>query len=324
MLVPLLGAFAGVGLIRGLRSGRIDPRGFRWAALVLVPLDMITTAGVQTPCVDLERHPLFPAHPLIERLQREPRPFRVLSLRPSFRDPLVVRDNMWIPYQIESLTGVDNLRPRDLSALNPLAPGVAGDPGNDARRLGALGVRFVLAPNRPRLRTPGLRPIATQDGVTLYENPSLMPRAFLVRDAIVVGDTAEALRRASSPKFDPNERVLVDRLPRLGTPIPAAPALASSVRLRRYEPRRVELDVATPVPAVLVLADSWYPGWRVEVDGRRAEILRANAVMRGVLLPAGSHAVRFLFDPPLVRWGAWLSAAGTIVAVAFLARGLRR
>jgi uncharacterized membrane protein YfhO len=74
----------------------------------------------------------------------------------------------------------------------------------------------------------------------------------------------------------------------------------------------------------LVLADSWYPGWRVEVNGRRAELLRANAVMRGVKLPAGASRVRFVFDPPVARWGGALSGLGALAALTLLILGGRR
>jgi uncharacterized membrane protein YfhO len=48
---------------------------------------------------------------------------------------------------------------------------------------------------------------------------------------------------------------------------------------------------------VLVLHDTYYPGWLAEVDGRSASILRAFVLFRGVEVPAGTHRVTFRFAP---------------------------
>jgi uncharacterized membrane protein YfhO len=91
-----------------------------------------------------------------------------------------------------------------------------------------------------------------------------------------------------------------------------------------YEPQRVRLTVELSQPSLLVLSDSYYPGWTAEVasdDGppRPAAILRTNRVMRGVPLPAGKHLVTFTYSPRSLLWGAvlsalaWLSMLGLIV-----------
>jgi uncharacterized membrane protein YfhO len=49
--------------------------------------------------------------------------------------------------------------------------------------------------------------------------------------------------------------------------------------------------------SVLLLNDKYDPGWQVWVDGKPAELLRCNFLMRGVQLPAGAHTVEFLFKP---------------------------
>lgn len=83
-------------------------------------------------------------------------------------------------------------------------------------------------------------------------------------------------------------------------------------------------------PGVLVLSDTYYPGWKVTVDGRPSRLLRANYALRGVYLPGGNHRVVFRFAPASLRLG--LLSTGTTLAVGlvfligdlFRSRGLRQ
>ena len=52
------------------------------------------------------------------------------------------------------------------------------------------------------------------------------------------------------------------------------------------------------------------------VDGQAAELLRCNYVMRGVRLSPGSHAVVFLFQPPMT-W-LYVSLASLLVGFGLL------
>jgi uncharacterized membrane protein YfhO len=85
-----------------------------------------------------------------------------------------------------------------------------------------------------------------------------------------------------------------------------------------YEPNQVELQVELSAPGIVVLTDVHYPGWQVWVDADEAELLRVNALVRGVFVPAGRHRLRFGYRPSRlaaglaissVAWLGWLAAA---------------
>ncbi|MGH2570685.1 MAG: YfhO family protein, partial [bacterium] len=76
--------------------------------------------------------------------------------------------------------------------------------------------------------------------------------------------------------------------------------------------------------AMLVVADSWAPGWRATIDGAPAEILRVWGVVRGVAVPEGLHEVVFRFEPPGLRLGIAMSLAGLLLAGTALTAGARR
>jgi uncharacterized membrane protein YfhO len=104
----------------------------------------------------------------------------------------------------------------------------------------------------------------------------------------------------------------------------ASPTGDAVVQVVSYEPELVALNVTLDAPGVLVLADTWYPGWQATVDGEPAALLRANYLYRAVLLPAGQHSVQFEYRPATLGRGAGISLAAVLVLVVVGVAGVRK
>lgn len=70
--------------------------------------------------------------------------------------------------------------------------------------------------------------------------------------------------------------------------------------------------------AFLVDSDICYPGWDVYIDGKRYPIFRIDYLFRGVIIPAGTHTIRFLYHPLSVKIGLLLFAL-TLLAISLSA-----
>ena len=77
-------------------------------------------------------------------------------------------------------------------------------------------------------------------------------------------------------------------------------------------------------PGLLIVSDTFYPGWRSDVDGRPKPILEVLGALRGVALEAGSHTVELRYQPASVRWGAAISLAGLAASGLLMLQGFRR
>jgi len=154
--------------------------------------------------------------------------------------------------------------------------------------------------------------------VKVYRNDGVLPRAFLVPQAVWVDDET-ALIRLQAPDFDPTRLVLLAGSGTEARALAAPSPVPGEVVITAAADETVRLQVKTATPAWLVLADAWYPGWEATVDGRPTPIERANLLLRAIHVPAGEHEVVFRFRPRSFRLGALLTVLG-LTMVAFCLR----
>lgn len=213
--------------------------------------------------------------------------------------------------------------------------------------LDLLGVRYVLQPANPRglpeadgeptvnrrwrrLGEPDRHAAAysflvggvqTLPPIVLYENLDVFPRAFVVPQAAPLPGPAAVLPALRTT--DLRRTVLLeDAAPQQET-TPQAGELRPAW-IRDYTPNRIVLDVEGTTPGYLVLADIWFPGWTVTVDGQPQPVYRANYLFRATPVPAGKHEVVFRFEPVSYRIGqqVTLASLGLLAVLSLLA--LRR
>jgi hypothetical protein len=177
--------------------------------------------------------------------------------------------------------------------------------------------------------------------VQVFRNLAAYPRAWVVHRAIPLGETgglsrADRMGVMSAMLYQNDElwqvegRKVADphRVAWVEAPAAKLAGLAGAregsepVRfLEGNDPTRVELEVNLQSPGLVILADVFYPGWRLEIDGRPAEILRANRLMRGAVVAAGSHRLVYTYRPDSLVVGVGLSVVGLLAWLALLAAG---
>ncbi|MDB5351423.1 MAG: hypothetical protein JWN86_2670 [Planctomycetota bacterium] len=139
------------------------------------------------------------------------------------------------------------------------------------------------------------------DGVpfTIRKNPDPLPRAYMVPRAQVIPDGPAMVDRLSEVPARSAVLMSLDPLPIPGDRQPYTPADYVS-----SGPDHAEIRVTTQAPGLLVVADTWMPGWSAELDGTPVPIHRGNRAQRVVVIDSpGSHRVVMTFTPPGLRLG---------------------
>lgn len=168
--------------------------------------------------------------------------------------------------------------------------------------------------------------------VKVYERLAAPGRAWLVHgvrpipaDAAPDADQAATLAALAAPEFDPRTEAVIAAA--ASYQAPAAATATESATVLAYEAERVVVQAVVASDGLLVLADTFYPGWQATVDGAPTPILRANLLFRAVALTPGSHEVIFTYQPTRWRTGAAISLLtllGLLAIVAATQIGFRR
>jgi hypothetical protein len=133
-------------------------------------------------------------------------------------------------------------------------------------------------------------------------------------------DDPAALGALFRADFDPRRFVLLppDAAKALGERPAAAPVRVRNVRCGL---RQVQFEAEADAPALVVVAQTWYPWWQARLDGQRVPLLRANYAFQALEVPPGAHRVELRYEDAAFRIGAGLSALAWLgCVVGFLAR----
>ena len=184
--------------------------------------------------------------------------------------------------------------------------------------LSLVGVDGTLLPS-DRLTDTRFVERARDQSSRLLENLSALPRVFLAGTARVMPPNGRLLGALADEAADPTAVVYLEQPVEVqgSGPVGTAGVVADG-------DTEVRVAVDSPRPALLFVADPYYPGWQATVDGQAAPIYVADYIFRAVPVPAGKHEVKMTFAPSSVQWGLWISGATLVfllVAAAWLWRG---
>jgi hypothetical protein len=136
----------------------------------------------------------------------------------------------------------------------------------------------------------------------VFEVTPVAPAVMWVdRAEIVEGGSAEAT--SSLRRHPPGTRAVLERKTVSAQLAEAAtrgaletPAVAG--RLIELERNRLVAEIEAPDEGIVVLHESYAPGWRAWVDGQEHEIVPANGMFRGIRVAAGRHRIVMQYEVP--------------------------
>ena len=239
-------------------------------------------------------------------------------------------------FRLHDIWGIDVIRVKRTDDLYKV---FIGTPSISATNLINLyGIKYIISvtpiEGDPRFeliyaRIEGLKgkkeDLLNENTIKLYKIRSPFPRAWLVKDFRVL-DSKTILSRITQKEFYPEREVFLEETPkwnaeatggRRGTPLrkkndvgEPLSGLPQKVEILSETNNRLQLFAETTENSLLVLSDTYYPGWKAFVDGTPQKIYRANYAFRAVPLSAGTHRLEFVYDPMSFKLGAIVTFLG--------------
>jgi len=141
--------------------------------------------------------------------------------------------------------------------------------------------------------------------------PAYLPRARLFTDYTVLPDDHEARNKLLSADFDIFSALVLSRAPTGIQPERSTqPGTASIIKDKN---NTIEIKVSAAKDAILLITDNYAKGWRAFIDGKPAEIIKADIAFKAVPVSAGSHKVELLYRQPGLRIGIFISLVFTAI-----------
>ena len=96
-----------------------------------------------------------------------------------------------------------------------------------------------------------------------------------------------------------------------------------TVSLKEYKPNALTYKATLAGNSLVVFSEIYYPkGWKATIDDQEAEILRANYVLRALVIPEGEHVIKFSFEPRAYYLGNTISMISNIILLLLLLAGI--
>jgi hypothetical protein len=222
--------------------------------------------------------------------------------------------NIGVFYDVDYMQEIDALSRPPYDVFLKTAKNLP--PGRFYSLLGALNVKYISSYSPLPDGEIELVRHFPEYPLWLYELERALPRVYVVPSTEHETDPSKTLERLAAKDFDPSATVLVDEPISLGNKT----GFQAEARIVAYENQLVTIHASLDSSGILVLTDSYYPGWNAYVNGRQEKIYRANLFFRGVPLSAGRHTVHFRYEPRSFAIGRAVSIITflSIIVVAIL------
>ena len=255
------------------------------------------------PMIDPIIYPLYPETEATRFLQTDSSKFRVLPNYDLTSSKRVFQPNILSMYKISTLSGYSSLFPKTIgnslrgSNINP-------------KLLGLANVKYIIT-NKERKLTDTSLFLVNSGAINIYQNLNWHPRAYVVYNHEVVTNDETVIKKMSDTSFVGSTVIFGEN--------PEQPInlydlnIKNEMEILSLESNYIKILVNTQKEGYLVLSDTYYPGWKVFVDGKEKKIMKANYIMRSVTVPEGKSVVEFHFKPLSYKIGKWITFSALFI-----------
>lgn len=132
-------------------------------------------------------------------------------------------------------------------------------------------------------------------------NPDAAGNAWFIDTLKWVKNADEEINALTD--FNPRQTAFVDVRFKDLISVPAVTSDTNSyIILTSYQPNELKYKSTSSTERFAIFSEIYYPhGWEITIDGKPTSMVRADYILRGLVIPAGEHEIIFSFKPESTR-----------------------
>jgi hypothetical protein len=246
---------------------------------------------------------------------KDPSQHRVLNLAAS-----PFNDNSPTSYFHKSIGGYHGAkmeRYQELidSCIYPELEAFGGAAQNQkAQSLGEFQTAFNNT-SSPALNMLNTKYIILNSGALPLINPNTLGNAWFIEKPVLVENANNEISLVKS--FDPSKEAIIantfkNQITKSSFPVQEN----EKIELISYQPDELHYKYTAREEKLAVFSEIYYPaGWKSYIDGKESHYFRTDWVLRGMIVPAGDHEIKFAFRPVSYYAGNKISLASSVLLI---------
>jgi len=244
---------------------------------------------------------------------KDPSHFRVLNLAvPTFND------NTPTSYFHKSIGGYHGAKMERYAELIDTCfyPGINlfGAASGTAKSVEDLQQIFNNTPF-PSLNMLNTKYIIYNPGAPPLINPNALGNAWFAEIPVFVENANKEISLMNS--FNPSKEAIISNTFKNQVTKSSYPVQENEkIELVSYQPDQLLYKYSAREEKLAVFSEIYYPaGWKSYIDGKESPYFRTDWVLRGMVVPAGDHEIKFTFKPASYYVGNKISLASSVLLI---------
>jgi len=301
LMLPSVFCIASLSIVGVLLIMEKSHRVFRYIGVcmlfMLLSFDLFRFGWKFTPFTDISL--FFPETEILTFLKNQPKPYRVIAT-----DDRILPPNTNGYYGIESVGGYDPLYEsryeKFMAAFERGKPDIT-PPYGFTRIIAPKNIYSRLFPllfssyilSFDELSDPNFEKIFTEGTTYMYTYRDALQRLFLVEEVEQIQNEQAIFDRLYSMDFDPRKTALIEG----DVHIDHAPLEPDeSVMITSYTGDHIEAKASVKRSRFMVIGNHFDLNWRITIDGKKTDAVRADYLYFGCIIPEGNHVVHITYE----------------------------
>ncbi|MCB8994778.1 MAG: hypothetical protein H6538_04140 [Bacteroidales bacterium] len=182
---------------------------------------------------------------------------------------------------------------------------------NNMNVIDMLNTKYIIIPDKEKRSQ------------LVNQNPDALGNCWFV-DSLIWVDTPDQ-EMASLNSFDPAKQAIINAkfMDMPGISGIEKPSEGDTIYLTSYKPDELGYRSITSGNRFAVMSDIYYPkGWHLTIDGNESQHAQVDYVLRGMVIPAGDHEIKFVFRSQSYNSGKNVAMASSALVILLLLGGI--